>query len=569
MKTNIFSRIHIICGFIVLFAVLLITRLFYVQIVHGEERAEQADRQYITPAQDIFDRGTIYFKKKNGELVGGATTMSGFRIAISPKSIVDKESIFNKISKIINIDEKTFLEKANKENDPYEEIATHILKNDADKIVALNEKSVSTIRDKWRFYPGGNVASHTIGFVGFKGDEIAGRYGLESYYNSTLMRQKKDLYVNFFAEVFSNIKTSLFNNDEKEGNVVTSIEPVVQDFLTKKVSEISDKWNSDGTGAIIIDPKDGSIYAMSYVPDFDPNNLKNEDVKVFSNPLVESVREFGSVIKPLVMAAALDQNVLTKDTTYDDKGFVIVNDVKLNNFDKKGRGPNTSMQEVLNQSLNTGMVFVEKKLGKENFRNYMLGYELGVKTGIDLPNEATGLMSNLKSPRELEYATASFGQGIAMTPMEAVKAFSSLANGGNLIQPHLAEVIKYEEGGEKVLEYPKGKQVIKKETSDEITNMLVTIVDKALGEGKYKMEHYGVAAKTGTAQIALPDGKGYYEDRHMHSFFGYFPASNPQFLMLFFTLNPKGAQYASNTLPAPFMETAKFLLSYYEVPPDR
>jgi cell division protein FtsI (penicillin-binding protein 3)/stage V sporulation protein D (sporulation-specific penicillin-binding protein) len=308
---------------------------------------------------------------------------------------------------------------------------------------------------------------------------------------------------------------------------------------------------------------------MSYVPDFDPNNLKNEDVKVFSNPLVESVREFGSVIKPLVMAAALDQNVLTKDTTYDDKGFVIVNDIKLNNFDKKGRGPNTSMQEVLNQSLNTGMVFVEKKLGKENFRNYMLGYELGVKTGIDLPNEATGLMSNLKSPRELEYATASFGQGIAMTPMEAVKAFSSLANGGHLIQPHLAEVIKYEEGGEKVLEYPKGKQVIKKETSDEITNMLVTIVDKALGEGKYKMEHYGVAAKTGTAQIALPDGKGYYEDRHMHSFFGYFPASNPQFLMLFFTLNPKGAQYASNTLPAPFMETAKFLLSYYEVPPDR
>lgn len=108
MKTNIFSRIHIICGFIVLFAVLLITRLFYVQIVHGEERAEQADRQYITPAGDIFDRGTIYFKKKNGELVGGATTMSGFRIAISPKSIVDKESIFNKISKIINIDEKNF-----------------------------------------------------------------------------------------------------------------------------------------------------------------------------------------------------------------------------------------------------------------------------------------------------------------------------------------------------------------------------------------------------------------------------------------------------------------------------
>ena len=171
--------------------------------------------------------------------------------------------------------------------------------------------------------------------------------------------------------------------------------------------------------------------------------------------LVEHVLEFGSVVKPLVMAAALNQGVVTPETTYDDKGEVTIEKHQIFNFDKKGRGPGTTMQDVLNQSLNTGMVFVEEQLGKVNLRNYLLAYGIEDKTGIDLPNETSGLVSNiLTSPREIEYANAAFGQGIALTPIELIRALGSLANNGNLVVPHVVKEIKYDDGTDKTMTYP-------------------------------------------------------------------------------------------------------------------
>jgi len=196
-------------------------------------------------------------------------------------------------------------------------------------------------------------------------------------------------------------------------------------------------------------------------------------------------------------------------------------------------------------------------------------YGIGEKTGIDLPNETSGLVSNLKSPRDLEYANAAFGQGIALTPIEAVRALSSLGNGGNLIVPHLVKEIKYEDGTKKEITYPTKRVKFSEKTSEEITSMLVTVMDKSLKGGLAKFDHYSVAVKTGTAQVARSDGGGYYEDRHTHSFFGYFPAYDPKFLVFLYAVNPKGVPYASQTLADPFLDIAKFLINYYEVPPDR
>ena len=186
-----------------------------------------------------------------------------------------------------------------------------------------------------------------------------------------------------------------------------------------------------------------------------------------------------------------------------------------------------------------------------------------------MPNETYGLIQNLKSPRDVEYATASFGQGIAITPMATVRALAALGNGGKLITPHIATKIEYQDGTFKDIVYPEGDQVFKKETSEEISRMLTTVVDKALSHGTQKQEHFSVAAKTGTAQIANPNGGGYYDDRYLHSFFGYFPSYDPQYLILLYTVEPKGVKYASETLTEPFMELTKFLLNYYNVPPDR
>ncbi|OGI95166.1 hypothetical protein A2917_00740 [Candidatus Nomurabacteria bacterium RIFCSPLOWO2_01_FULL_42_17] len=570
------SRIILFC--VVVFFLVLVGKLFLVQIVHRDLYSDSADRQYFTPGSNIYERGTIFFQSKskdqgggpkNGQLIAAATQASGFKVAIDPSKITDAESVYLKLSKIIILDRDEFLEKAGKTSDSYEEVAHRLSKTSADAISSLKIPGVNIFKEKWRFYPGGTLASHALGFIGYKGNELGGRYGLERQYDELLARRSDTPYVNFFAEVFSNINKTLFKHETAQGDVITTIEPTVQDFLENKLGEVKEKYQIDSIGGIIMNPMDGSIYAFGVKPDFNPNDFSKEKTSTFSNPLVESVLEFGSVVKPLVMAAALDAGVVTANTTYNDKGSVIVEKKEIFNFDKKARGPGTSMQEVLNQSLNTGMVFVEQKLGKIKLRDYLFSFGIKDKTGIDLPNETRGLVSNLNVSREFEYANAAFGQGIAFTPVAMIRALASLANGGNLVVPHVVKEIKYENGSSKVMSYPTVRTKITEETGEEITRMLVTVMDKAIKGGLAKLDHFSVAVKTGTAQVADNINGGYYEDRHTHSFVGYFPAYDPKFIVFLYAVNPKGVPYAATTWTDPFLEITKFLLNYYEIPPDR
>jgi cell division protein FtsI/penicillin-binding protein 2 len=228
------------------------------------------------------------------------------------------------------------------------------------------------------------------------------------------------------------------------------------------------------------------------------------------------------------------------------------------------------MQEVLNQSLNTGVAHVSLLIGREKFSEYIKNFGLHEETGIDLPGELPGLFRNFDKGRDVEVANASFGQGIAMTPIATIRALSVLGNGGKLPNPHVVNKIKYKIGisKDKKTTDDEMRQVIKTETSEEITRMLVEVFDKALKGGIYKMDRYSIAAKTGTAQIAEKGGGGYSKDRFNHTFFGYFPAYDPKFIILLYTEEPN-ADYASNTLAEPFSKLAKFLINYYHIPPDR
>ncbi len=571
MTSSFIFRTRIVLFCVMLFGLILVSKLFLVQVVHGGIYAEKADHQSITPADGVYERGTIYFSNKEGELILGATQISGNKVAINPGKIGDPLLLYQKLSAIVPMDQEDFMARAQKQNDPYEEILKRVSKEDAEAIAKLKLKGVSIIKEKWRVYPGGSMASHLLGLVGWRGEEYGGRYGIENNYNTELSRVNTNLYTNFFVEIFSNVNQTLFSEESREGDVVTTIEPQVQGFLENKLTEVKEKYRVDSIGGIIMNPKDGSIYALASKPDFDPNDFsKVEDPKVFSNPLIESVFEFGSVVKPLVMAGALDAGAVKASTTYTDRGSVIVEKKEIFNFDKKARGPNTSMQEVLNQSLNTGMVFVEQKLGREKLKEYLSAFGIKDKTGIDLPNETSGLVSNFfNSSREIESANAAFGQGIALTPIGMVRALASLGNGGNMVVPHVVKSIKYADGTSKVMEYPTTPTKISKQSAEEITRMLVGVMDDSLKEGKAKFEHFSVAVKTGTAQVANNTAGGYYEDRHNHSFFGYFPAYDPEFIVFLYAINPKGVPYAAVTWSDPFLDITKFLLNYYEVAPDR
>lgn len=560
-------RIRILIGSIIVIGAVIVVRLFSLQVVHNDEYKEKAERQYLTPTSAAFDRGAIYFSKRDGTTVAAATIATGFKLAINPRQITDPQAVAILLKAVVDFDTDEFIQKANKKNDPYEEIVERLDKKQAETITALGIPGVSLYRQKWRLYPGEELAAKAIGFVSYKGDDLIGRYGLERQYNDVLARGENSFYVNFFAEIFANVQSTLFQNKSLSGDIVTTIEPTVQAQLENIITSVQNKWGSDAVGGIVMDPFTGEIVAMAHVPTFNLNEYsKVKDISVYANPFTQDVYEMGSIVKPIVMAGALDANVLTPETTYVDAGFVKVQDRTFYNFDKKGRGK-VNMQDVLNQSLNTGMVFVEQKMGKDLFKEYMLNrYHIGEKTGIDLPSEINGLVSSLKTPNDVNYASSSFGQGIATTPINIVRAYASLANGGKLVTPHLVKEIQQENGTTKELTYSLKEGVLKPETSKVITSMLVTVVDKGYHRG---LTNYTVAAKTGTAQMARPDGTGYYDDRNFHSLIGYFPAYQPRFVLYLFNNYPKGASFSSQTLADPFFEMVQFLTSYYEITPDR
>ncbi len=549
----------------------LVGRLYLVQIVDGEDYAEQADRQYARPSGGLFDRGTIFFQDKNGYRVSAATLASGFTLTINPSHIADPEDVYEQLSARIEIDREEFFMRAEKKDDTYAVIARRLDEQTAEAIRSLAIDGVLLEKERWRLYPGEELAANTIGFVGFEGDTFSGRYGLERHYEHVLQRNDKKLYKNIFVEIFSTVKdVARTQNEEGEGDVVTTIEPTVQAFLEGVLARVDTELTPSRLGGIIIDPMTGEIFALAVRPTFNPNDFSGvEDPLVFGNPIVEGRFELGSIMKPLTMAAGLDAGVVTPDTTYTDEGSVTANGRTIWNYDLKARGPHTDMVKVLGNSLNTGMAFVVSRLGNERFTDYIKEFGLGIETGIDLPGEISGDLSTLDTTRDIEHITAAYGQGIAVTPIAMVRALSALGNGGKLISPHIVKEISYDLGFSTSVAHPEGKQVIRPETSETITRMLVEVVDEYLLGGTVKKDTYAIAAKTGTAQIARKGGSGYYDDRYLHSFFGYFPAYQPRFLVFFFAEEPHGTSFGSQTFTLPFMDTVDFLINYYQIPPDR
>ncbi len=571
MRTHLAFRTRLIGVFFILVAILLIGRLYIVQIVHGAAYRENATAQYVQQSPDTLNRGNIYFTTKDGTLVAAAVMQSGFRIAITPADIEDSKAAYSAMNAITPIDRERFESSVKKVNDPYEEVAFRVSNEAGKKIRTLKLKGVLLVQDQWRTYPGQDLAAQAVGFVGYKGDKRVGVYGLERQYESTLIETTTGLYVNPFAEIFANVGALLAKDPaSRQGDIITSIEPSVQAELEKVLDTTMKTYTPKMAGGIVMDPKTGEIRAMGMRPGFNPNTYNTVDnAAVFVNPLVEGRYELGSIMKPLTVAAGIDSGVITPRSTYYDAGCMERSTKTICNYDHKARNT-VEMQEVLNQSLNLGVTYIVDKMGHSSFTDYMKAFGFGSKTGIDLPNEVVGDISTLAEGNgpAVNYAAASFGQGVSVSPIAMTRALAALANEGVMPNPHVVTGVRYESGITRDIVASSGVQVLKPETARTVSLMLTEVFDDALLKGKYKMEHYSIAAKTGTAQIAIP-GQGYYDDRYLHSFFGYFPAQDPRMIVFLFTVEPHGAEFASATLADPFDDLAKFLINYYDIPPDR
>ncbi len=561
--------------FIVLLLILM--RLFFVQVVRGGVYRAQAERMYNNTPKGSSERGDIVMITRDGKRYTLAGQTSVYHLHIEPRMLKDQGKAIVFIQKLYPGYTKQMLgnvvtkAKNYRFKDEFTEDQIHRIF--AITTIPEGPAGVRLATEKKRYYPGDSLASHVLGFVGYVGDSLEGRYGLEKQYNSILKIHDQGLYTNFFIELFSNFKSISQDayNSTGQGTLITTLEPEVQKRTEQLLDKIVEKWQPDEGGIIVMNPSTGQIVAMAGTPSFNVNEFqKVQNSSDFTNPLVQKVFEVGSIMKPLIMAYGIETGKITPQTTYTDKGSVVVDDRTIYNFDKKARGK-VNMEQVLIQSLNTGMVFIMDKLPRKDVRDYLTSLGLRGETGIDLPYESTGLTKNLDTLRRVEYANIAFGQGIAVTPIAIMRALSVLANGGAIVTPHVVSAIEYPHGATIDLsaEHEKNtKQILSPQTVNTVTDMMVKLVDTNFVNDPNYLKHYSVAAKTGTAQIASAAGAGYGVDR-LHTFFGFFPAHKPQFSVFMMITRPQGVKYSAQTLAGPFLELTQFLVNYYSIPPDR
>ncbi|MBI4709396.1 MAG: penicillin-binding protein 2 [Candidatus Portnoybacteria bacterium] len=566
MKSQKERRIYFLLLLIFLIYGAVIYRLFLIQVLKHSTYSALAQDQNQIFKKLIPNRGEIFAQDKNLTFFPLAINREYPAVYLVPREISDKENLAQKLSEILGIDKETILNKAGKIDDPYEPLKSKIDDASAQKIQELDLEGVYLTSENSRWYPEKNLTSHLVGFLGYKDDERVGQYGLEGYYNQDLSGQAGILKTTKDAQGTSILMGDYDLEPAKDGgSLYLTIDPNIQFVAAQKLKAVLEKWQSSSGSVIVMDPKTGAILAMASFPDFDSNEYsKVENIDDFLNPITQKLYEPGSVFKPITMAAGLDSGKVSPETTYVDTGSLEIGGYLITNAADRSYGL-SNMTKVLEKSINTGVVFAQRKTGNEIFKNYVEAFGFNGPTGVDLAGEVAGNINNLKENKEINFATAAFGQGIAVTPLEMAAAICAIANEGKMMRPYLVEKIVYPDGREEKTEPQAIRQVVSEQTANKLTAMLVSTVRN--GYDKIKIKGYFIAGKTGTAQVPSEDQRG-YSDETIHTFIGYAPAYNPKFLVFIKMDKPKGINFASDSLGPVFAEIAKYLFNYYEIPPD-
>jgi len=567
----------ILVYFFILFALLIMAKLFDFQVLKFDFYAALASDQHEIYKKLFPERGSIYLKDKELSILSNQESLypialnKDYNLVYSQPRYLDKspEEIAKILAPLLEMTEADLIDKLGKKDDPYEPLKHKVEDSVAENIKNLNLTGIKIAKETYRYYPEKNIGANVIGYVGFdKNGFKRGLYGVEGYFDKELageqgeIQSEKDITGSFIS-----VGEKKFNRAKDGADIVLTIDKTLQYEVCSQLNQHAKVIEAENGSAIVMDPKTGAILAMCSYPDFDPNDYsKVEDPGAYNNRSIFEAYEPGSIFKPVTMAAGLDLGVITPETTYIDEGFVKIDEFSIRNYDKLAHGKNT-MSEVLQHSLNTGTIFVIRQMDKKDFKKYVEKFGFGQKIGIQLDTESAGNIESLKKKGEVFTATASFGQGITATPLQMVQAFSAIANGGKLISPYIIEEIKEFNGNVIKPERPLAKQIISSKTATLLTGMLVNVVEK--GEGtKARVPGYYIAGKTGTAQIA-DYVHGGYSNKTNHSFIGFAPIKDPIYIMVIKFENPKKGSFASVTTAPLFSRLSKFILDYYHVVPDK
>lgn len=515
-----------------------------------------------TAVVDALAPALYAFQQRQADRLNEILTRTGQTLRTpetSPSPSPTPEPVMSPQDAIAILREQLY-QKFNRRTDPYEPLLKPYEVVDDELRKFLEERQLPGIvlaEQERRVYPEDELAAHVLGYVGWSEAGQVGRYGIEEYFNQKLAGDLGWLFAERdTAGQFIGVGESNFRPPTDGEDVVLTIDRVVQSIIEDELRDGVPRYGAERGSVIVMNPRTGAILGMATFPTFDPNYYYAiRDASVQTNPTVADIFEPGSIMKPVVVAAAIEEGKITPDTTMVDSGPVKVDKYTIDTFDNKHWGKQTITQ-ILEKSNNVGMVWIGQQLGRELLYDYARRFGFGEQTGVELSTETR---STLPPPSEWNVATVatvSFGQGIAVTPLQALNAINAIANHGVLMQPYITSN-----------HTPTSvRRVVSEETAAQVSAMMVSVIENGVAT-LARVPGYYLAGKTGTAQV--PDERGKYSpDRKIISFVGFGPVPNPEFSILVKLDNPAGLSFASGTAAPMFQNIAEKLLNYYQIPPN-
>jgi cell division protein FtsI/penicillin-binding protein 2 len=547
---------------------ILVGRLFYWQVIRHQELREVGERWQLVDLPIPALRGTIM--DRNGFTL--ALDEYEFEIFATPKDILDSEGLAVDLAPALQMDQHKLAELLSQRNEPSVSLVW-----DAPWGMA---REVEDIKDSWsaaalgisaarkRVYPEKDVACHLLGFVAYDHEvDYAAYYGVEEYYTEEL--RGTEGHWGGTGDTL-NLQLSLGAAEvelPQDGlDLILTVDRTIQYFAEDELRRVIEEYGAERGTIIVMDPQSGAILGMASYPCFDPNPSLGKVIpkELFINPAISEAYEPGSVFKVVTMAAALDSGTVGRHSTYYDEGQIFVGGQIILNWDRRAYGV-TNMTDLLGHSLNVGAATLSTNMGSETFYDYVERFGFGQVTGIDLPYESTGI---LRAPgqgnwREGDLGTNSFGQGIAVTPIQMITAVAAVANEGVAPRPYVVQRVEREDQIiQEFLPQP-GRSVISPSVARELTEMLV---ESLRGKDNLSIPGYTIAGKTGTAQI--PVTGGYHPEDTIACFVGYAPAYDPQFIILVKLDRPRESPWGSVVAVPAFRRLSEKLFIYLRIPPD-
>ena len=543
---DIHKRIKILLLIILFCFTLIISKVFYIQVIEYDKLSELANSLWSRNLPIEGDRGKIY--DRNGVVLADNITTSS--VVVIPGQVEDKENTAKLLAENLDGNYEELLSRVSKRSsiERLHPIGRRLSYSVADKIASLNLNGVYLVKESKRYYPYDKLLSHTIGFVGIDNQGLS---GLELMYDDYLTGEYGA--IKYYSDAKGNrLELSEIYEEPQNGiNMMLTIDYEIQTSLERELDNAVSKYNPEHAIGIVMDPNTGEILAMSSRPNYSPSNYQEYTVEEINRNLpIWMTYEPGSTFKIITLATALEEKLvdLEKDTFYDS-GSINVDGARIKCWKAGGHGQQTYMQVVQN-SCNPGFVTLGQKIGKEKLFDYINKFGFGNKTGIDLNGEASGIIFNINNVGPVELATTSFGQGVSVTPIQQVAAVSAAINGGILYQPYVVKTLNEPETNS-VVKDNKSKvvrKVISEDTSSKVRTALENVVSLGSGRNAY-IEGYRVAGKTGTAQ-KVKDGR-YMVGNYITSFIGFMPADDPEVVIYIAIDNAKGITQYGGTVAAP------------------